>query len=68
MSINRIHNFGAGPAVLPEPVLEQARDNILSLGELGMGLMEISHRSKQFSEIIARAEADVRELLSVPDN
>lgn len=68
MSTNRIHNFGAGPAVLPEPVLEEARDNILSLGELGMGLMEISHRSKQFSEIIARTEADVRELLSVPDN
>lgn len=68
MAKNRIHNFGAGPAVLPEPVLEEARDNILSLGELGMGLMEISHRSKQFSEIIARAEADVRELLNVPDN
>ncbi len=68
MAKNRIHNFGAGPAVLPEPVLEEARDNILSLGELGMGLMEISHRSKQFSEIIARAEADVRELLLVPSN
>ncbi len=63
----RIHNFSAGPAVLPEAVLEEARDNVLSLGTLGMGLMEISHRSKEFTAIIEQAEADLRELLQVPD-
>ncbi len=62
----RIHNFSAGPAVLPEPVLEEARDNMLSLGDLGMGIMEISHRSKQFTAIIEQATADVIELMGIP--
>ena len=66
MATKRIHNFSAGPAVLPVPVLEEACENMLSLGELGMGIMEISHRSKQFSKIIAEAEADLRELLNLP--
>src|SRR3970282_1354722 len=64
----RIHNFSAGPAVLPVEVREEARDNILSLGGLGMGIMEISHRSKEFTKIIEQAEADARELLAVPSN
>lgn len=64
----RMHNFSAGPAVLPVEVLEEARDNILSLGDLGMGIMEISHRSKEFTRIIEQAEADARELLAVPSN
>lgn len=66
MASKRIHNFSAGPAVLPVPVLEEACENMLSLGELGMGIMEISHRSKQFSVIIEEAEADLRELLNLP--
>ena len=66
MATKRIHNFGAGPAVLPVPVLEEACENMLSLGDLGMGIMEISHRSKQFSAIIEEAEADLRELLNLP--
>ncbi len=66
MASKRIHNISAGPAVLPVPVLEEARENMLSLGGLGMGIMEISHRSKQFSAIIAEAEADLRELLNLP--
>ena len=61
----RIHNFSAGPAVLPVEVLEEARDNLLSLGDLGLGIMEISHRSKPFERILAATEADLRELLGL---
>ncbi len=64
----RIYNFSAGPAVLPLPVLEQAQREMLSLPGVGMSVMEISHRSKTFDEIIGRAESGVRELLRVPDN
>ena len=64
----RIFNFSAGPAVLPVPVLEEAQRELLSLPGVGMSVMEISHRSKTFDEIINRAEAGVRELLNVPDN
>jgi len=64
----RIHNFSAGPAVLPVPVLEEAQRNMLSLPGVGMSVMEISHRSKTFDEIVGRAEAGLRELLGVPDN
>ena len=63
----RIHNFGAGPAALPEPVLEQARDNLLALPGVGMSVLEISHRSKPFDEILTAAESNVRTLASVPD-
>jgi phosphoserine aminotransferase len=62
----RIFNFSAGPAVLPVPVLEQARDEMLSLPGVGMSVMEISHRSKTFDEIIQGAEAGLRELLNIP--
>ena len=64
----RIFNFSAGPAVLPVPVLEEAQRELLSLPGVGMSVMEISHRSKTFDEIIGRAESGVRELLNVPDN
>ena len=63
----RIHNFSAGPAVLPVPVLEQAQCELLSLPGIGMSVMEISHRSKPFDEMINGAEAGLRELLGVPD-
>lgn len=66
--VDRICNFSAGPAAIPDEVLREARENILSLGNLGMGVMEISHRSKQFTEIITTAESDLRELLDLPAN
>lgn len=64
---NRIYNFSAGPAVLPLPVLERAREEMLSLGGIGMSVMEISHRSKHFEPILRAAEDGIRTLLSVPD-
>jgi phosphoserine aminotransferase len=64
----RIFNFSAGPAVLPVPVLEEAQRDMLSLPGVGMSVMEISHRSKTFDEIMGRAESGLRELLGIPDN
>ncbi len=64
----RIFNFAAGPAVLPVPVLEEARQNLLSLGETGIGILEHSHRGKAFLGVLARAEADCRALAGIPDN
>ena len=64
----RIFNFSAGPAVLPVPVLEEAQRDMLSLPGVGMSVMEISHRSKTFDEIIAHAESGMRELLNIPSN
>jgi phosphoserine aminotransferase len=64
----RIFNFSAGPAVLPVPVLEEAQRDLLSLPGVGMSVMEISHRSKTFDEIIAGAESGLRELMKIPDN
>jgi phosphoserine aminotransferase len=63
----RIFNFSAGPAVLPVPVLERAREEMLSLPGVGMSVMEISHRSKPFQAIIDGAESGLRELLGIPD-
>jgi phosphoserine aminotransferase len=64
----RIHNFSAGPAVLPLPVLEEAQRDMFSLPGVGMSVMEISHRSKTFDEILGRADAGLRKLLGIPDN
>ena len=64
----RIHNFSAGPAVLPIPVLEEAQRDMLSLPGVGMSVMEISHRSKTFDEIFSSAESGLRELLGIPEN
>lgn len=64
----RIYNFSAGPAIIPQPVLEKARAEMLSLGGIGMSVMEISHRSKHFEAILAAAEQGIRELLGVPGN
>jgi phosphoserine aminotransferase len=63
----RIFNFSAGPAVLPVPVLEEAREHLLALPGVGMSILEISHRSKTFEEICFGAEADIRKLAGVPD-
>src|SRR5438445_9927879 len=62
----RILNFSAGPAVIPVPVLEEAQRDLLALPGVGMSVMEISHRSKTFDEIIQGAEAGLRELLNIP--
>jgi phosphoserine aminotransferase len=64
----RIFNFSAGPAVLPEPVLLQAQRDLFALPGVGMSVLEISHRSATFEQIIKEAEADLRQLLDIPDN
>jgi len=64
----RIFNFSAGPAVIPVPVLEEAQREMLALPGVGMSVMEISHRSKTFDEIIQGAEAGLRELLEIPQD
>ncbi|MCI0489562.1 MAG: 3-phosphoserine/phosphohydroxythreonine transaminase [Blastocatellia bacterium] len=64
----RVYNFSAGPAVLPVPVLEEAQRDLLALPGVGMSILEISHRSKKFDEVILGAEADMRTLASIPDN
>jgi phosphoserine aminotransferase len=64
----RVFNFSAGPAVLPEPVLEQAAHEMLDWHGSGMSVMEMSHRGKEFIAIHAQAEADLRELLAIPAN
>ena len=64
----RIYNFSAGPAILPLPVLEKAQSEMLSLGGIGMSVMEISHRSKHFAPILDGASRGIRELLNIPEN
>lgn len=64
----RVYNFSAGPAVLPESVLREAADEMLDYKGTGMGVMEMSHRSKAYQEIIDTAEADLRSLMGIPDN
>ena len=66
--MTRVWNFSAGPAVLPEAVLKQAAEEMLDWRGCGMGVMEMSHRGKEYMSIHAEALADVRELLAVPDN
>lgn len=64
----RVYNFSAGPSVLPEEVLKEAADEMLDYRGTGMSVMEMSHRSKAFETIINEAEADLRELMNIPDN
>jgi len=66
--MKRVYNFSAGPSMLPEPVLKQAAEEMLNYGDSGMSVMEMSHRSKVYDDIIKTAEADLRELLNIPDN
>ena len=66
--MSRVYNFSAGPAVLPEEVLREAAEEMLDYNGTGMSVMEMSHRSKAFQEIIETAEADIRELMNIPDN
>ena len=64
----RVYNFSAGPAVLPESVLKEAAAEMLDYNGTGMSVMEMSHRSKAYDEIIKTAEADLRDLMNIPDN
>ena len=66
--MSRVYNFSAGPAVLPEEVLKEAAAEMLDYQGCGMSVMEMSHRSSVFQEIIETAEADIRELMHIPDN
>ena len=66
--MSRVYNFSAGPAVLPEEVLREAADEMLDYRGTGMSVMEMSHRSKAYQAIIDEAEADLRDLLRIPDN
>ena len=66
--MGRVYNFSAGPAVLTEEVLKEAAAEMLDYNGTGMSVMEMSHRSKAFEEIIETAEADLRDLLKIPDN
>ena len=66
--MGRVYNFSAGPAVLPEEVLKEAADEMLDYKGCGMSVMEMSHRSKVFDDIIKEAEQDLRDLMNIPDN
>lgn len=66
--MSRVYNFSAGPAVLPEEVLREAAEEMLDYRGSGMSVMEMSHRSKTYDTIIKEAEADLRELMQIPDN
>jgi phosphoserine aminotransferase len=64
----RIYNFSAGPAVLPEEVLKEAQEHLMTLPAVGMSILEISHRSKTFDDIINQAKADIKKLLNISDD
>ena len=66
--MSRVYNFSAGPACLPEEVLRECAADMLEYGSSGMSVMEMSHRSKDFEAILDTAEADLRELLNIPEN
>jgi len=68
MFTHRIHNFSAGPAAIPLPVLKKAQDEFLNYAGTGMSIMEMSHRSKEFEAVLARAIDGVKKTLSVPDD
>jgi phosphoserine aminotransferase len=66
--MKRVYNFGAGPAMLPEPVLKQAQEELLNWQGTGMSVLEIGHRTDEFVELLKNAEQSLRELLSIPQN
>ena len=66
--MDKVYNFSAGPAVLPAEVLKEAQEEMLNYRGTGMSVMEMSHRSKMFDQIIEEAEQDLRDLLQIPDN
>ncbi|MCQ2441464.1 MAG: 3-phosphoserine/phosphohydroxythreonine transaminase [Clostridia bacterium] len=66
--MSRVYNFSAGPSMLPEEVLRTAAEEMLEYGESGQSVMEMSHRSKEYDAIIKQAEADLRDIMEIPDN
>jgi phosphoserine aminotransferase len=64
----RIYNFSAGPAILPEDVLKEAQENLMALPGVGMSILEISHRSKPFDDVINQTKADIKNLLNISDD
>ncbi|HSK10475.1 MAG TPA: 3-phosphoserine/phosphohydroxythreonine transaminase [Vicinamibacterales bacterium] len=68
VTTTRVFNFAAGPAVLPLPALEEAQRDLLALPNVGMSVLEISHRSKTFEAIIGECEANIRKLANIPEN
>ena len=66
--VERVFNFAAGPAVLPELVLLEAQENLFAFPGIGMSVLEMSHRSKTVIDIMEKAESDIRTLASIPDN
>ena len=66
--MSRVYNFSAGPAVLPESVLQEAAAEMMDYRGTGMSVMEMSHRSKPYQTIIDEAEADLRSLMNIPEN
>lgn len=68
MKYDRVYNFSAGPAMMPEPVLEEIASEVLNYRGSGMGVMEMSHRSKVFQTIVDEAEQDLRDLMGIPQN
>ncbi|MCH8976909.1 MAG: aminotransferase class V-fold PLP-dependent enzyme, partial [Proteobacteria bacterium] len=66
--MTRAYNFCAGPAAIPEPVLQKAKQELLNWGEIGASIMEMSHRSDAFLQIARDAEQGLRDLMHIPDN
>ena len=66
--MSRVYNFSAGPSMLPEAVLKTAAEEMLEYGTSGQSVMEMSHRSKEYQAIIDAAEADLRDIMNIPDN
>ena len=66
--MSRVYNFSAGPAVMPEEVLREAAAEMMDYKGCGMSVMEMSHRSRDFQDILDEAEKDLRELMNIPDN
>ena len=66
--MSRVYNFSAGPSMLPEEVLQIAASELLEYGSTGQSVMEMSHRSKEYDAIIKQTEADLREIMNIPDN
>ena len=66
--MSRVYNFSAGPAVMPEEVLREAAAEMMDYRGCGMSVMEMSHRSRDFQDILDEAEKDLRELMNIPDN
>ena len=66
--MKKIHNFSAGPCILPETVLKQAAQACINYNDTGLALIEMSHRSKEFVAVMEKAQGLVKELLNVPDN